>query len=308
MEKYIPNYYTDFYCIADQCNHNCCIGWEIDIDDDTLDYYNSISGDFAIRLKNSITQERETSFFKLKEDEHCPFLNKYNLCDIILTLGENALCQICTDHPRFRNYYDFHTELGLGLTCEAASKLILTNKNKFQLINDATGDIFTPSDNANDIFNIRQNIFTILQDRNFTIDERIEHLIANYNLKPPNKSLSQWKEIYLQLEHLDTNWNEIISSITESKNDVLTTSEWQIGFEQLLIYFIYRHLADCQYDGLFHERLSFCILSYKIIKSLCLSNATPTIELFLDIARQYSSEIEYSEENIDRLLLELQEK
>lgn len=306
MEKYIPDYYNKFYCIADKCKHNCCIGWEIDIDDETLEYYNSISGDFGIRLKNSITSENETYFFKLQENDRCPFLNKNNLCDIILNLGEQNLCQICTDHPRFINYYDLHTELGLGLTCEAASRLILTHKNKVQLINHATGAKFIPSDNPDDIFNVRQNILDILQDRDFTVDERIEHLITSFNIKMPDKSIPEWRDVYLSLEQLDPDWSKRLNSLTHSPKDNLTSPDWQIGFEQLLVYFIYRHFADCQYDGLFNERLSFCILSYRIIKSLCLISDTSDIDIFFDIARQYSSEIEYSEENIECLLLELQ--
>ena len=197
------------------------------------------------------------------------------------------------------------------MTCEAASKLILTNKNKVQLINSVTGNIFIPSDDINDVFNIRQNIFDILQDRNFTVDERIKNLITTYNLKMTNKTLHEWREIYLQLEHLDESWCESIKNIgfcANSKPELLTTPEWQMGFEQLLVYFIYRHFADCQYDGLFHERLSFCILSYIIIKSICLSKDDSSIETLLDISRQYSSEIEYCEENIERLLNELQTK
>ena len=44
MKRIAPNYYPAFRCIADQCRHNCCIGWEIDVDDDTLAYYQSIDG------------------------------------------------------------------------------------------------------------------------------------------------------------------------------------------------------------------------------------------------------------------------
>ena len=31
-----PDFYRDFHCIADRCSDSCCIGWEIDIDPDTL--------------------------------------------------------------------------------------------------------------------------------------------------------------------------------------------------------------------------------------------------------------------------------
>ena len=44
-----PDYYDSFRCIADKCRHSCCIGWEIDIDEDTLDLYENIPGDFGDR-------------------------------------------------------------------------------------------------------------------------------------------------------------------------------------------------------------------------------------------------------------------
>ena len=39
MIMLVPNYYKDFLCIADKCRHSCCIGWEIDIDEETLEFY-----------------------------------------------------------------------------------------------------------------------------------------------------------------------------------------------------------------------------------------------------------------------------
>ena len=54
MKIYVPDYYKDFRCLAGDCKHSCCIGWEIDIDEDTLDYYKSVEGEFGERLKNNI--------------------------------------------------------------------------------------------------------------------------------------------------------------------------------------------------------------------------------------------------------------
>ena len=39
MKLYAPAYYKNFKCIADKCEHSCCVGWEIDIDKETLDKY-----------------------------------------------------------------------------------------------------------------------------------------------------------------------------------------------------------------------------------------------------------------------------
>ena len=31
-----PDFYDDFHCLAAACRHSCCVGWEIDVDEDSL--------------------------------------------------------------------------------------------------------------------------------------------------------------------------------------------------------------------------------------------------------------------------------
>ena len=47
MKLYAPKYYKNFTCIADQCEHSCCIGWEIDIDGKTLKKYESLKSGYG---------------------------------------------------------------------------------------------------------------------------------------------------------------------------------------------------------------------------------------------------------------------
>ena len=128
MKLIAPEYYTKFHCIADKCRHSCCVGWEIAIDPDKLVYYRSIEGEFGARLQKGIAEADDAAQFILDDEERCPFLNRTGLCDMITALGEDALCQICRDHPRFRNFYADRTEIGLGLCCEAAGELILSQQ------------------------------------------------------------------------------------------------------------------------------------------------------------------------------------
>ena len=45
MKLRVPFYYDQFHCITSECKDNCCVGgWEIDIDDDTYNYYMSLEG------------------------------------------------------------------------------------------------------------------------------------------------------------------------------------------------------------------------------------------------------------------------
>ena len=98
-----PDYYPTFRCIAGACKHSCCIGWEIDIDEESLARYKAMPGPLGERLRNHISAD-DPPHFVLGEGERCPFLNERNLCDLILEGGEGLLCQICDDHPRFRNF------------------------------------------------------------------------------------------------------------------------------------------------------------------------------------------------------------
>ena len=34
----VPDYFKEFSCIAGACKDSCCLGWEIDIDEDSYEY------------------------------------------------------------------------------------------------------------------------------------------------------------------------------------------------------------------------------------------------------------------------------
>ena len=123
MKEYIPDYYKDFQCIADRCKDSCCIGWEIMIDSKSYKKYQNVKGEFHDRLMKGI-DHAETPAFHLDHRDRCVFLNQKNLCDIYIELGEDALCEICTQHPRFHNEYGNIRQTGLGMACEEAARLI----------------------------------------------------------------------------------------------------------------------------------------------------------------------------------------
>ncbi len=133
MKIYAPDYYPAFHCIAGACMHTCCEGWEIDIDEESLKRYRAMRGPFGRRVRQCISTE-DTPHFILGEKERCPLLNEDRLCDLILQRGEEALCQICRDHPRFRNFWSDREEVGLGLACEEAGRLILSARHPMRLI------------------------------------------------------------------------------------------------------------------------------------------------------------------------------
>jgi len=281
MKEIFPNYYEKFKCIADRCKHSCCIGWEIDIDEDTMDLYNSLDGEFAQKIRENI--KGDVPHFVMKGDGRCPFLNQEGLCDIILTLGEGAISDICYLHPRFSNFYDDFTETGLGLCCEEAARIILTENEKFSLP--------LPHEVANcNFFKARGEVFDILQNRDLTVLERFKELAGKYSLTFDFCGDAIYN-LYASLEMLDDTWADKIKWLKNAQStSVFERDDLQIFFEQLACYFIFRH---------FERSVGFVLLSCWVVGALC--SFCEGLEEMLDIARMYSSEIEYCEENVEKI-------
>ena len=163
MNIYVPDYYPSFHCIASRCGHTCCAGWEIDIDAESLARYDRLPGDFGDRVRQSVSLE-DMPHFILTADERCPLLNGDNLCELILHEGEGALCQICRDHPRFRNFFSSRVEMGLGLACEEASRLILTWPRPLRLIRLEGDGEETPTEDECWLFDLRDRWLSAIKE------------------------------------------------------------------------------------------------------------------------------------------------
>ena len=82
-----PHYYDNFRCLAGACPDTCCAGWQIYIDEESLEKYGRERGPFGNRLVNSIDWE-EGAFYQYAG--RCAFLNEEDLCDLQAELGEDA--------------------------------------------------------------------------------------------------------------------------------------------------------------------------------------------------------------------------
>jgi len=307
MKTVYPNYYNSFKCIADKCRHNCCIGWEIDIDESSLEVYQSAEGDFGKRLRDNISLS-DTPHFILKENDRCPFLNCHNLCDIYSSLGKDKLCQICSDHPRFYNEFSDRVEAGLGLCCEEAARLIIAQKEPMTLINEGP--------NPQGLLLLRKNIFDALQNRNLSINARIDNVCEILQIYTPDFDILKWTEVFENLERLDESWSSLLARLKSGyKNaDLKDFGEFmkvrETEYEQFLCYLIYRHALKSDFFEDFVLYVLFSVLSYKLVFAMGAVDFTEngyfSVDDQLEIMRLFSSEIEYSDENLDIILEEIE--
>lgn len=144
VKTVVPDYYASFRCIAGACRHTCCAGWEIEIDPDSLARWRG-DADIAPHIEYG-----ETPHIRLADGERCPFLDSDGLCRLILRSGEDVLCNICRDHPRFRSFWSDRVEIGLGLVCEEAARLILSRETPARevVLDDDGAEEELPEDEA----------------------------------------------------------------------------------------------------------------------------------------------------------------
>ncbi|MBR1812927.1 MAG: flagellin lysine-N-methylase [Lachnospiraceae bacterium] len=200
MKLITLDYYDAFACLADACKHSCCVDWEIDIDEDSWDYYDTVDGPFGDRLR-ACRQTGEDRSFILRPDGRCPFLNDNGLCDLITELGEESLCEVCTEYPRFTVEYRDVREKSLSVSCEEAGRLLFEHQEPvrmvaqefeeylsyeeedwgtdeeeegYELSDDVPEEDEEPSEELCEFLQMaRQNVITLLQDRRYIVADRL---------------------------------------------------------------------------------------------------------------------------------------
>lgn len=247
MKVYVPDYYKEFQCIADRCKHTCCKSWEVEIDEESRKKYRAYPN-IEKHIEASDNSD-EMSYFRLSEDETCPFLLENGLCEMILQYGEDMLCQTCTDHPRFRNFWSDRIEMGLGLVCEEAARIILGREKPMtlELYDMGPGKFFRKE-----------------ADRDGEPEE-------------------------------DEKW------LLEKRNTLIRQITEEGPIARLKEYLLYRHIADALYDDRLEERIAFVnVLCSRIQEEWEQTDKSP--EALVEIARNYSYDVEYDEEVKERYL------
>ena len=180
MKIRTPDYYDRFKCIAGACEDTCCAGWQVDVDDDTYEYYRKLTGPFGDRLHSVMIEptKKAEGQFAIRENGRCPFLNDDNLCDLITELGEEALCVTCDQYPRYTTEFGNLRETGIALSCKTAAELILRedrragfteyeDPNRFPSLNEIDGSRYLG------VMAAREKAFALLADRSCSIWQRL---------------------------------------------------------------------------------------------------------------------------------------
>ena len=298
--KYItPAYYRDFKCIASDCRHSCCIGWKVDIDADSLAAYKSMIAPYGEKIRESIDFDGDPHF-RLRKGDRCPHLSASGLCNIITECGESSLCQICSDHPRYRNLYEGVTEIGLGLSCEEATRLVLESENALVFLVSDSEDFGTAEYRAEYPYELftgderfvaeaKAEYISLINNRDLSIGERLSRLL------PKMPTAEKIKALFLSLEILDEAWRKRVENVS-AEHFNLDFGKYADYIERTVIAFIFRH-TSCESFYSPKTVAAFAALSAIIVATL-----SDEISSFADTIRAYSAEVEYSTDNTEKIL------
>ena len=174
-----PDFYDQFRCVASECPETCCAGWEICIDEETMEKYKALQGPFSNRLKNGI-DERRDSF--LQYEGNCNFLNEEKLCDLYTEIGEEYMCETCRTYPRHIEEYGQEKELSLGISCPEVARIVISRKEPLKFISVEVEESAEEYEFDQELYEFlkeaREVIFLIAQNRQYTISTRMGLVLA----------------------------------------------------------------------------------------------------------------------------------
>ena len=105
-------------------------------------------------------------------------LQKKGLCVVHKELGEKYLGVVCSQFPRYSEYYGTIKESGIGMACEEAARIMLCKNRKFTLNispleEEYEQDSEYDSEYAAKIFNVREVVFKILCKEDLSVNEKL---------------------------------------------------------------------------------------------------------------------------------------
>ncbi len=284
-----PDFYDEFRCLAGACRHSCCVGWEIDVDEETLALYDALDSPLGEELRAHI-ERGDTPHLRLTEDGRCPFLRRDGLCRLILGLGEDALCDICALHPRFFNEYPGRLEAGLGLCCEEAARLLTAGKGHLRLLAESDdGQEEAPGE----LLELRAQIFEILCLDSLPLSERMRRALAMLGQAPFPFRPAQAAAFLLTLKRMDGAWTALLEHLAAAPAQELEPRLSGMRYVRVAEYLVYRHFAAASNRAEAARRLQFCFFAARLVCALEPLNP--------DTLRLFSAEIEYSDENVEKL-------
>ena len=298
MEIY-PDYFFDFRCKGKSCTDNCCIGWEIDIDEETFQYYQDLKGTLGRDLRENILSSHGVHAFILQNDR-CPFLDGDFLCRVQKELGEEGLCEICREHPRFYQSYCDVEEAGLAFACEGVAEMLLSKQKPTVFCETGTRHLPPETEQA---FLRRKGWISTLQDRTRPLSQRVFDAFGPAS-KDGGDGNARALALLLSLNHMDSHFEPFLLEGKERFEKALPLKGLyqqallQNEYEEIAVSFLYRY--GMTENALRLPEFSAFLALFSVVCISLLHRFSQTEDLLCRVRDVvwFSKEVEYDEDNV----------
>ena len=320
MRIKVPDYFVSFKCVADKCTDSCCIGWEIDIDNVTRDKYKALD----TPLGREICEKTSHGCFPLSENGRCVFLDEGGLCRIISELGDEHLCDICREHPRYYGVSKDGYEGGLGLGCEESARMILSLRSMPKFVEIERDIPYSDEDEFASMCDaLREELYDGIFD--LSMPELIGKYVAYasaaddmaFEASASGKAVAIPRVTYApaesdsirriyqafsnalsECEALTDDWGELTERVGAFRAEDVLKKE--TALRPLFFYFTHRYVRDGVTDMSLGARALFALGSALAVAAL--SELAEGEDPEVRAAVLYSKNIEYSTDNVDLIL------
>ncbi|ETP73863.1 hypothetical protein UYO_0117 [Lachnospiraceae bacterium JC7] len=329
-----PEYYERFRCIGGACPDTCCAGWEVDVDPDSAEYYRSVEGEFGDRLRAHICEEDGECYFPLTEKHRCPFLNEKNLCDIYSNIGEESLCQTCTEYPRYFMDIGSYEQTDMSLSCMELGRIFYTETDRIEYIrseNDVEGDPLSPDEQGTliEVLALRNRCISEMQDSSDSFTKKMEtvrSLVAEAQGEEPsekdrsrtflNEDYKALTEILDSMDSISEEWSEKLSfykKIAGSEAELSKIDSFRsensknldLWMSRTAVYFIFRYFIDTCIDGDIETELCLIHRSLKLIFFMLfaewLIKGSVNVSDMIYVSHLYSKQVEHDDSNVAKI-------
>lgn len=292
-----PSFYKDFKCIAGDCPDSCCQGWEVDADEQSLEYYKTLTGDIRKKIDSVLDKDEfGNTIFRLAHKKRCPFLNSENLCDMHIAIGGEHTPYTCRMFPRFINDFGGTREMGVSFSCPVASDMMWELTEPMHFV-DELNDL-PPELNEIDaqtyfyLTRARKKAFDIVQDRNLPVNQRLIKLL-DFGVEI-QQDLEEYKEgddpiaffdVFRNPELINPQWLERVD------NGAGKPVSDEVFNENIASYFIFRYFLTAVNDYDVLSKIKMAVIGVLIVTYF--GEDSWTIHL-------WSKETEHSQYNMDR--------
>ena len=314
MKLIVPSYYKDFRCIGGSCSDNCCIGWEIDIDESTLERYRKTDGDLGRKFKENISEDGSPHF--ILRGERCPFLNSDNLCDIITERGEGYLCDICREHPRYYTTLGDTVFGGVGICCEAAARLVLSeNEHKYLTLETSGEREECDGELLSAMLDFREKIIEKTKNKTenivytlrgvLSLAKRVQSKLDGEDkssyISRGNRENGDVLTVFEKMEYMSDEMPRLLRASRHRKAATAQSETVNIYLHNLFAYFIDRYLPKAVEDGYILGKVTIAVVSTLALFHIFENEENLTLDRAVYLAKLYSKEVEYNEENVEKL-------